>query len=340
MSELRKDPIVGRWIIISEEQGKRINEFLEKKQPVETKSDSCPFCDGHELKTPAEIFALRKDGTKRDGPGWHTRVVPNKFPVLKIEGDMGRTGIGMYDMMNGIGAHEVIIETPEHNKKLHEFDIQQIKYVLITYKQRLDDLSKDARFKYILIFKNDGEIAGASMVHSHSQLIATPIVPKRIKEQLEGSRNYFEYKERCIFCDILKEEIESRKRVVIENSFFVSFVPFAARFPFEIWILPKKHNAYFNRINEDELTSLAKILKETLQRINIALNNPSYNFILHIAPINIYMKKGPTLEEDFHWHIEIMPRITRVAGFEWGSGFYINPVTPEESAKILRETII
>ncbi len=340
MSELRRDPIVGRWIIIAPEQAKKENNFIEKKLSDETKVAYCPFCESHELKTPAEIFAFRKDNSKPNTAGWHTRVVPNKFPVLKIEGDMGRTGIGMYDMMNGIGAHEVIIETPEHNKKFFELDIQQIKYILNTYKQRLDDLKKDARFKYILIFKNDGEIAGSSMIHSHSQLIATPIVPKRVKEELEGARDYFEYKERCIFCDIIKQELSSLERVILENNDFVSFAPFASRFPFETWILPKKHNAYFSSIGNEEITSLAKILKETLQRINIALKLPDYNFILHIAPLNIYMKKGPTLEDDYHWHFEIIPRITRVAGFEWGSGFYINPIPPEDAAKILINTNI
>ncbi|MBI5418258.1 galactose-1-phosphate uridylyltransferase [Candidatus Poribacteria bacterium] len=335
MSELRKDPIVGRWIIIASEHAKRVYESTERRQP-EQKVNFCPFCEGHELKTPSEIFAYRKDGFRPNSPGWYTRVVPNKFPVLKIEGDMGRTGIGMYDMMNGIGAHEVIIETPEHNKKLFEFEIEQIKYVLLSYKQRLEDLKKDTRFKYILIFKNDGDTAGASMIHSHSQLIATPIVPKRVKEELEGSRDYFEYKERCIFCDIIKEEINSRERIVVENNSFISFTPFASRFPFETWILPKRHNAFLNLQGEDELAALAKILKETLLRINIALHYPAYNYVLHIAPVNIYMKKGPTLEDDYHWHIEIMPRLTRVAGFEWGSGFYINPTPPEEAARVLR----
>ncbi|MBI5206951.1 MAG: galactose-1-phosphate uridylyltransferase [Candidatus Firestonebacteria bacterium] len=335
MSELRKDPIVGRWIIIAPERLNKIDE-IEEKEIEQSQVSFCPFCEGHELNTPKEIFAFRYGGSRPNTPGWHTRVVPNKFPVLKIEGDIGRTGIGMYDMMNGLGAHEVIIETPEHNKKIFDFDIQQIKYILSSYKYRLDDLKKDVRFKYILIFKNDGERTGTVIQHSHSQLIATPIVPIRVKEELEGAKGYYEYKERCIYCDIIKEELNCYQRIIIENTHFVSFAPFASRFPFETWIIPKRHNAYFNYIEDNEITSLAEILKETLKRINIALHNPAYNYILHIAPVNIYMKKGPTLEEDFHWHIEIMPRIKRVAGFEWGSGFYINSTSPEDAASILK----
>jgi UDPglucose--hexose-1-phosphate uridylyltransferase len=182
-----------------------------------------------------------------------------------------------------------------------------------------------------LIFKNQGEAAGASLEHSHSQLIATPIIPKRVIEEVEGASKYYGYKERCVFCDMIKQEISDNERVVIQNSSFVSFEPFAPRFPFETWLLPKKHNPSFEDMKEEDIPLLASILQETLQRLAKALNNPPYNYIVHTSPVDSYVSS------EYHWHIEIMPKLTRVAGFEWGTGFYINPTTPEDAATYLKE---
>ncbi|KPJ61369.1 MAG: galactose-1-phosphate uridylyltransferase [Latescibacteria bacterium DG_63] len=332
MPELRRDPVIGRWVIISTERGRKPLGVAAPEPRKQT--GFCPFCEGNEDKTPQEVFAFRAPSTRPDSPGWTVRVVPNKFPALQIEGGLNRRADGMYDKMNGIGAHEVIIETPDHSKETSQLSVENVRRVLSAFRERILDLKKDGRFRHILVFKNHGEPAGASLEHSHSQLIATPIIPKRVAEELDGAKQHYDLKERCVFCDIMQQETADGKRIVIENDEFVAFAPFAARFPFETWILPRVHGAAFESIEEVHLTLLADTLKKTLMRINIALNNPSYNYILHSAPC-----KTPELEY-YHWHIEIMPRLTRVAGFEWGTGFYINPTSPEDAAEFLGQISI
>ena len=329
MPELRKDPVTNRWVIIASERAKRPSDF--SIEPTVLKHGFCPFCYGNEDKTPPEIVAYADGNRKQNTPGWQVRVVPNKFPALQIEGEINKKGVGMYDMMNGIGAHEVIIETPEHDKTLPELSDIQVEKIITAYRDRGLDLKKDIRFEYILLFKNYGDAAGASLEHPHSQLIATPIVPKRVIEEIRGSHQYFEYKERCVFCDILRQELNSTERIISENSNFLSFEPFAPRFPFETWILPKKHYSDFLEIDEVMIKDLARILKDTIGRIKKALNDPPFNYIIHTTPLK---KQYRDVE---HWHFEIMPKLTKVAGFEWGSGFYINPTPPEEAAKYLRE---
>lgn len=330
MPELRKDPVIGRWVIISTERGKRPYDFT-KKTEENRKGGFCPFCERNEIYTPSEVLAYRKSGSKPNGPDWTVRVVPNKFPALEVEGELERRGLGMYDMMNGIGAHEVIIENPNHNIRLGDHKIPQIIDVLWAYRDRMIDLKRDTRFKYIIIFKNQGVEAGASLEHPHSQLIALPIIPKRVTEELQGSERYYHYKERCIFCDIIAQEKYDNKRIITENEDFISLAPFASRFPFEIWLLPKTHSSSFENIQRVEIEQLANILKETLTRLNKAIDYPSYNMVLHTAPL-----KDSGLHY-YHWHIELIPKLTKVAGFEWGSGFYINPTPPETAAKFLRE---
>ncbi|MDI6740723.1 MAG: galactose-1-phosphate uridylyltransferase [Candidatus Edwardsbacteria bacterium] len=328
MPELRKDPIVGRWVIISTERGKRPMIVENIAQPDD--DGICPFCPGNEDLTPPEILAYR-DVPPANGPGWRVRVVPNKFPALRVEGDLDKTGEGLYDRMNGIGAHEVIIETPRHDLQLADLEIGQIAEVLAAYVARMQDLKKDIRLKYLLVFKNQGIRAGATLEHSHSQIIATPIVPKAINEEMTGAQQYFAYKERCVFCDIVKQELDDRRRLVAENGAFIAIAPFAPRFPFETWIMPQKHRASFEDMPRPDLASLAAILKETLVRTSRSVNNPPFNFVIHTAPCD-----KPEIEY-YHWHIEIMPRITRVAGFERGTGFYINPTPPEEAARFMKE---
>jgi UDPglucose--hexose-1-phosphate uridylyltransferase len=329
MPELRKDPIHGRWVIISTERGRRPSDFIG--EPQRSTGGFCPLCEGNEDKTPPEVLAYRNDGTPANKPGWSLRVVPNKFPALRIEGDLNREGEGIYDKMNGIGAHEVIIETPLHQESLATLPVPAVKNVLWAYRERIIDLRRDARLRYVIVFKNHGVAAGASLEHSHSQIIALPIVPTRVAEEIEGAKNFFDYKDRCVFCDIIRQEINQKKRVVSENRSFVAVVPFASRFPFETWILPKNHCPSFERMQPFEYEEAAQILSDTLQRINRVLEAPPYNFIIHSSSY-------PEEEKDYyHWHIEIMPKLTKVAGFEWGTGFYINPTPPEEAAEYMRE---
>ncbi|MCX6357609.1 MAG: galactose-1-phosphate uridylyltransferase [Candidatus Aureabacteria bacterium] len=339
MPELRKDPILGRWVIISTERAQRPKDFVACPEKPDPKN--CPFCGGRENLTPPEIFAFRAPHTAPNGPGWEVRVVPNKYPALRVEGDLEKAGVGMYDRMNGIGAHEVIIETPDHYTTIEQQSREGVGKILEAYKLRLLDLSKDLRFKYILIFRNQGRTAGASLSHPHSQLIATPVTPKRVKEELAGAREYFDFKDRCIFCDIVRQELDEHSRIVYENEMFVSFCPFASRFPFEIWVIPKRHELDFQSQSPKEMHVLADMMIVTLKKLKAALNNPQYNYLLHTAPLRRPRKDyWTTIEHDYHWHIEIMPRLTQMAGFEWGTGFYINPTAPEEAAKYLRDVDI
>jgi UDPglucose--hexose-1-phosphate uridylyltransferase len=237
----------------------------------------------------------------------------------------------MFDRMNGIGAHEVIIETPDHKASLADLPEKQVEDVLWAFKKRVLDLRQDGRLRYTVIFKNHGESAGASLEHTHSQLIALPVIPKRVREEIDGAKSYYDYKERCIYCDIVQQELRGGVRVVTETDLFLVLCPYAARFPFETWILPKKHEAHFEDSDARTLQNLAWVLRGTLRRLDQALENPPYNFIIHTAPL----QEGNM--PAYHWHIEIMPKLTRVAGFEWATGFHINPTPPEEAAKFLRE---
>jgi UDPglucose--hexose-1-phosphate uridylyltransferase len=331
MPELRKDPIVVRWVIISVERGKRPTDFVSASQ--KKRGGFCPFDPGNEYTTPSEIMAFRPAGSPPNSPGWTLRVMPNKFPALQIDGELGKTGEGIFDKMNGIGAHEVIVETPDHNLTLATMSGKAVEDVLWAYYLRLSDLRKDQRFKYVLVFKNEGEAAGASLEHSHTQLIALPIIPKLVKEELDAARRHFEFKERCIFCDVINQELEDGKRVIYENRRYVALAPFAPRSPFETWIMPKKHEAVFSP-PEKSFAELAEMLQRILRQIDRILDTPPYNFVLHTSP---FYDEG---SEFYHWHIELMPKLIKTAGFEEGSGFYINPTPPEESAKFMREAKI
>jgi len=328
MPEFRKDPIIGRWVIISTDRGKRPSSF--GNVPKQEEPMMCPFCPGNEASTPPEVLAFRESDSQPNKPGWFVRVISNKYPALRIEGTHGREPMGIYDKMNGIGAHEVFIETPDHSRDLADLSVEEIKNVLWAYRERVLDLQRDHRFKYILIFKNHGEAAGASLEHSHSQLIATPIIPRKVEEEIIGARKYFEFKERCVFCDIIRQEIADKDRIVNDYGDFIAFEPYASRFPFETWLLPKQHVSHLVDFSDDIYFYLAEALRDILNRIRVALNNPPFNFILHTAPI------GRKYNELYHWHIEIIPKLTKIAGFEWGSGFYINPTLPEDAAAFMR----
>jgi len=330
LPELRKDPITGRWVIISTDRAKRPTDF--SRDSVDIKGNGfCPFCYGNESKTPPEILAYGRNGSGPNTPGWSVRVVPNKFPALGIEGELDRQGEGLFDKMNGIGAHEVIIETPDHRITLANLHEKGIEEVLWAYRERMNDLKNDRRFRYVLIFKNHGEAAGASLEHTHSQLIALPIVPKRVREEVDSAARYFQEKERCIFCDMIRQELATADRIIAENERFVALAPYAPRFPFETWLLPKSHSSAFENHDAPVYSNLAGLLKDLLLRLDAVLNRPAYNYIIHTSPV------GEEINEHYHWHIEMMPKLTKVAGFEWGTGFYINPTPPEESARFLRE---
>lgn len=330
MPDLRKDPIVGRWVIIAPDRAKRPADFTRVFPRLEP-GGFCPFCEGGEDATPPEILACRDPGTPPNAAGWRARVVPNKFPALQLEAELDKRGDGIYDLMNGVGAHEVIIECPQHETSLTQLPVENVREVLWIYRERLVDLKRDPRLLHGLIFKNKGAPAGASLEHSHSQLIVTPVVPISIHEEMTGAAEFHRFRDRCIFCDMIQQELASGERIVLDAPGFVVFCPYASRFPFETWVLPKRHASHYETIPRQEVDEFGPVLKSALARLEHALDDPPYNYIIHTAPFH----SGEVTH--YHWHLEIFPRLTRVAGFEWGSGFYINPVPPEEAAACLRE---
>jgi UDPglucose--hexose-1-phosphate uridylyltransferase len=333
MPDLRKDPITGRWVIISTDRQKRPNDFRLESATILGR-EHCPFCPGHESMTPPEVLSYRTEGSVPNTPGWNVRVVPNKFPALQVEGNLDRQGEGMFDRMNGIGAHEVIIETPDHDRPLAMMTEQEIERVFWACRERMLDLKRDFRLRYILIFKNHGAPAGATLAHPHSQLIALPIVPELVRQEIDGARQHFQFKERCVFCDIVHQELGDGRRVIEQNADVVALAPYAPRFAFETWLLPRRHGSRFEEAERHEYASLARLLKTVLQRLNRALEVPPFNLVVHTSPFS------EDVANEYHWHVEIMPKLTRVAGFEWGTGFYINPTSPEEAAQVLRDVKI
>jgi UDPglucose--hexose-1-phosphate uridylyltransferase len=341
MPELRKDPILDRWVIIATERSRRPSDFSPASVPVNT--GESVFSPGNEDKTPPETFQIgREENQPANSSGWQVRVVPNKFPALMPEGELDSRAVGSFDVMNGVGAHEVIIENPSAAWDLADATVEEMGNVLDAYIARNKALSEDGRFRYILTFRNYGATAGASINHPHSQIIALPVVPKQLKDQLDVARTHYRQKLRSIYSDIVRQEIESGDRIVEENEHFVVLCPYASRFPFETTIYPKRQQHDFTAMTADEKQSLSETLPRTLKRIKNALNNPPYNMMIQTSPITS-ARPGQnnywgTIAEDYSWHIDILPRLTQVAGFEWGTGFYINPVSPENAAEFLRDS--
>ncbi|MFO7676744.1 MAG: DUF4931 domain-containing protein [bacterium] len=332
MSEVRRDIVTDTWVIVETDraEGQQCRAKAVRRPPA------CPFCAGNEAMTPPEITAAR------DGDGrWRVRVVPDRHPVLRIEGRLERIGVGIHDMVTGIGANEVVIESPGHETDFSALVDEQVELVLRTWRDRLVDLYRDSRFRYVLVFKDHGALAGGSTIeHVHSQIIALPATPRRVKDQLEGAQAYYEYKERCIFCDILQDELRARERVLVETEWFVVFAPYASRLPYELRVMPRRHRFSYAEASDDDFRDLAAVLRRTLGALRRALDDPPFNLVLHTAP-NLLPQKGywETVRDDYHWFLEVIPRVRRTDGFEWGSGFFINPVPPEQAVKLLGEAL-
>jgi len=323
--------MIGQWVNIHTDDSFGPEDY-QKEDHLPRHAATCQFCPGREHQTPHEVDALRSRGSRPNGPGWQARVVPNKFPALQIEGNIDEAKDGIFDFSNGVGAHEVLIETPVHSKHLADFTREEMAGVIQLYQNRLRDLTRDRRFKYIIIFKNFGEAAGTSVEHAHSQIIALPMIPKYVLEKIEGARAYYDEHQRCVICDMVKQEYHDKKRIFTQNHDFVAFCPFVSRSSFEYWIVPRAHDSNFADMEEGKKNSLADLLRETLVRLRNCLSNPSYNYYLHVPPVNTGGK------EDFHWHIVIVPKLTRTTGFELGTGFYVVRTSPEAAAGYLRNT--
>lgn len=323
MSEWRKDPLVGRWVIIAPERAER-PYALEKGELL------CPFCEGMESCTPKEVLSVRRPGTLPNQPGWLVRVFPNRYPALQKDVPLESREDDLYHSMSGFGVHEVIVETPHHAVDFAELPREHLTTVLSVYRERLQNLGEEEGLRYGLLFKNQGMEAGASMSHAHSQIIATPIVPQAILEELRNSVEWYRKKRKCPFCEIVEREGETGERVVLSGDRFMVFIPYAARFPFEMTILPVEHSSSF--LEEEHLGELAETLSKVLRGARKFLGTLSFNFVLHNVPYRAQKEE----EESYHWHLEVLPTSLRVAGFEWGSSFAINVVRPEEAASKLR----
>jgi len=331
MPELRQNIITREWVIIAKERAKRPHEFIGQKPerpPVPRYDPACPFCVGNEAMTSGESYRIG------DREGWKVRVVANRFPALSHEGDRVHSIDGVFRSMTGVGFHEVVIEHRRHDLSPALYPVEDLTNVLASFRERYRELRKDPRIEAVIIFKNHGEGAGTSLQHPHSQVAATPIVPTQIRHRLDEAIRFFDETGECVFCTTLRSELEDKKRIVTANDSFVAFIPYAALSPFHLWIFPKRHASSYDEINDAELSLLAATLKTVLAKVHHGLNDPDYNFSIRSIPA----KEGH--REYFHWYLTIIPRVARTAGFEIGSGMYINPALPEESAEFLRQVVL
>lgn len=329
-TEMRRDPTTKEWVIIARDRAKRPHEFVRKhdRPSLPDYSPTCPFCPGNESMTPPEFLSYQDQGTGR----WQVRVFANKYPALSPVGSTAHhTEDGFFWVMDGVGAHEVIVETPLHNERLARMDLRDIERVLRAYRERYNALRTVAFVRAIVIFKNHGPSAGTSLAHSHSQLIATPVIPRTMRLRHAVAAEYYDKTGRCLYPDLREHECRAGRRIILETERFVVFHPFASKRPFETWIMPKTQDASFGTVPDEDLMPLAGVLQKTLQWLDHGLNNPDYNYIVYSAPVG---------EEDttyFLWHLQIIPRLSAMAGFELGSGLYINPAMPEDTAQFIRD---
>jgi UDPglucose--hexose-1-phosphate uridylyltransferase len=331
MPELRQNIITRDWVIIARDRSRRPNEFAVPRAaptPIPRYDPACPFCPGNESMTVSEVF---RDS---DGANWRVRIVGNKFPALLPDGETERRIQGIHRSMRGVGFHEVVIEHPRHDLSPALYPAADLARVLLAFRHRSKQLRDDPRVEAVIIFKNHGEAAGTSLIHPHAQIAATPVVPNQIRRRLEEAIRYFDDTGTCVYCQTVREELRARERIVCETPHFVAFIPYAALSPFHIWIFPRRHCSSFEDIFDSELEDFAEILHEVLLRLYLALGNPDYNFTLRSLPA-----REP--QRDYaHWYLALVPRVSRVAGFEMGSGMYINPSVPEESAEFLRSVTL
>jgi UDPglucose--hexose-1-phosphate uridylyltransferase len=331
--QLRQDLITGRWVAVATERAKRPDSFTQAPRETVAAKDVCPFCPGHESMTPPEVLAYREPGTAPNGPGWWLRVVPNLYAAFRLEPDGQAARDGVFVQQDAIGACEVLISSPDHRAPTAVLPRHQVEEIVQSYVDRYHAHQQNAALEYVLILYNHGRPAGASLEHPHSQLYAIGVVPPSFQEELVGAKRHFAAAGECVFCRALREESKAGVRVVMENDAFLVFAPYAARTPFETWIVPKRHAASFGDLSDREKGPLAEALQRTLKALRDGLNDPPFNYYIHSAPL----KASP--KDAYHWHVEIIPKLSIAAGFEMGTGMWINVVKPEDSAAFLRERI-
>jgi len=327
MAELRQNVITREWVIIATERAKRPDQFAREKEAIALPpyARNCPFCPGNEEDTSVESLRLG------DQKGWPVRAVANKYPALSLEIKGKRKVNGIYRSLPAVGYHEVIIEHPRHDLTTALLNVEDVAQILRAYRQRYAEISHAPGMQTIIIFKNHGKDAATSLEHPHSQLAAIPIVPHQLRSRIEEAIRHFDDTGECLYCRTLEDELEAGERIVLESEHFVAFMPYAQLSPFHMWIFPRRHYSFFDKISEPEILDLAYNLKTVLAKLYYGLNNPDYNYMIRSIPL----KEQETVY--FHWYIAIIPRISKTAGFELGSGMYINTASPEESAQFLRD---
>jgi UDPglucose--hexose-1-phosphate uridylyltransferase len=328
-TQLRTDPVTGRLVAIDLGSFTRRDDFDLEPVRLEDAPSACPLCEGREAEAGPEILAWREGGPA-NAPGWSVRVVPNPHPMLQIEGRTEITAEGLFESRQGLGAHEVIVETPMHDQPLHALDVDRLWRVLWAWRTRIHDLKRDSRFVSAVVFKNHGRAAGARLDHAHSQLAVFPLIPPALGEKLRGAARYLTKTGKCIYCDLIEQELNEGRRIIRDQDDILAVAPYASRAPFEICLMARGHAPRFEDASDDLLRGLAEAIKAVMARIDWALERPAYNLVLHTGPLN---GEG---DAAFHWHLELVPRVTRYSGLELGSGMYRNPVSPEEAARVLR----
>lgn len=327
MSEFRQDPISGRWVVIAKDRAGRPDEF--QPAPYRRVATTCPFCFGHEDDTPLAVATYPPD-VSGSGDRWQVRVVPNRYPAVTLDNGSSSPTHAMSESRAGFGIHEVIIESPDHAVSFTDLSDELVQWTFVAYRDRLAALACDERLRYAQVFKNVGASGGASIEHIHSQLVATSFVPADVQAELDGSRAWHARTGACPFCQLLDAELKAGVRVVAATERFVAFCPYASRFPYETWILPLRHASQFEKTEAGELGEAARFVRDIIGRIECATGRAAYNYYLHTAPFDA----GPL--DHYHWHVELFPRITTAAGYEWATGCFINPVPPEDAAAKLR----
>jgi UDPglucose--hexose-1-phosphate uridylyltransferase len=323
MPELRRDPLTGTWVVLAHERGARPTEY--RLTDERTTLEDCPFCPGHEAATPRAIVEV-------PGPaGWLARVFANRYPALVVEATRAAEGVGVYDRMDGVGAHEVVVESREHDLRWHSLGAAGIQRVLELWQARLRDLSRDARLEHAVVFKNSGAQAGATLDHPHSQIVALPFVPPAAQTRLDRAATHHAWHGRCLLCDILRQERGAADRLVVEGALSAAWCPYASRVGFEVMVAPTVHESSFEASSARVIADVASTLGQLFAALHQTLPNVSYNIVVQGAPL----RSSPLAHA--HWYLEILPVLSRQAGFEWGSGMFINSTAPETAAGYLRE---
>jgi UDPglucose--hexose-1-phosphate uridylyltransferase len=330
--ELRRDPLSGRWVVIAAERARRPRDFTRQPRLKATGSGACPFCEGNERETPPEVLGYRVEGSVADGPGWQLRVVPNLYPALgPARGELDPQEDGVYVSMQALGAHEVVIITPEHEEEVAKLPDAQLGLMVQSFIDRHRVHAANPLVAYVHATMNYGREAGASREHPHAQLFALPLVPTLIEQELAVCQAHFESHGACLFCDVLGQELASGSRLVWQDERMVLFAPYASRAPFELWLAPKKHAPGFETMEVGDVASFVSGLKQALVRLHDDLSDPPFNFWLHTAPT------ARDVAPFYHWHLELQPKLSIAAGFELGTDVMINTMPPESAAAFLRE---